>query len=482
MNVILFTIDSLRYDRCSVNGHFRNTTPNLSSLAEGGIVFNKAYATGPFTSESFPGMLAGQHSYNGRYYHNIKWKALTEEDRTLATWLDDEGYDTAAVISNLHLTKRRNFDAGFDHYDNLRAEKDGLLDANDEEPADENDDGGGLIQFGDVLYKIRSQMRQWTGPTNPFIPALVAYRYYQLGDWATVPGEDVINRFIDVLDGLDEPFLAWTHLMDVHGPLHPDRINEAGLDWPARRQFVADAQQLSNRLTPDHHVRYDYSVRYEDLQLGRLIDWLQREGLWDETIIIVTADHGAALYDHDFYGHPPHYPFEESLHVPLVVRIPDCADKRISDPFSLAWLGELIAECLNIDSPSFPVESGVESHLTDDGTGGQPLVADSISSEGHTVVVYDDEWKYARHYGNLTHDWTTVATPDLADALQTTGIGYELRSDPSEYNPMYEGERVRELTQVSERLQTDPGDLQAIGGSFSSGVEDRLKQLGYIID
>ena len=196
----------------------------------------------------------------------------------------------------------------------------------------------------------------------------------------------------------------------------------------------------------------------------------------------MTADHGAALYDHDFYGHPPHYPLEESLHVPLVVRIPECTGKRISDPFSLAWLGELIADCLDIDPPSFPIENGVESHLTDDGTGAQHFVADSISSEGHTVVVYDEEWKYARHYGNLTHDWTTVATPDLADALQTTGIGYELRSDPSEYNPISEEERMRELIQFSERFQTDPGDLQAIGGSFSSEVEDRLKELGYVID
>jgi len=415
----------------------------------------------------------------------VKWKTLSEDDETLGTWLQASNYEMAAVISNLHLTRRRNFDRGFDHYENLRVEADGLLSTDGEaatEGGKDDDDEENQLQLGNILFRIRSQMRHWPGSINPFTPALVAYRYWQLSDWATVPGKRVVDRFIDTLDELGEPFFAWTHLMDVHGPLHPDRINEAGLDWSAHRQFTADARQLSNRLTPDHHVRYDYAARYEDIQLGRIMDYLKHEGLWEDTVVVVTADHGAALFDHDFYGHPPHYPFEESLQVPPVVRIPGHDRIRTSRPFSLAWLSELLAECLDLDPPDVPAASGVDSHLSPDGERADRLVADSISPEGHTVVVYENEWKYARHYGELTHGWATVATPELADALQQDGLGYRLDTDPGEYHPVEVDDRLAASARIADEIRTTSETLPGISGGFSGDVENRLKQLGYVIE
>ena len=76
----------------------------------------------------------------------MKWKALSKDDETLGTWLQASGYETAAAISNLHLTRRRNFDRGFDHYENLRVEADGLLGTDGEaatEGVEDDDNGGG---------------------------------------------------------------------------------------------------------------------------------------------------------------------------------------------------------------------------------------------------------------------------------------------------------------------------------------------------
>jgi len=86
-------------------------------------VFDTAYATGPYTAESFPGILAGRHGDNSPYYSKPVLKGLPGDEPTLATELQDAGYETRAVLTNPHLTPDRNFDRGFESFENIRAEE-----------------------------------------------------------------------------------------------------------------------------------------------------------------------------------------------------------------------------------------------------------------------------------------------------------------------------------------------------------------------
>lgn len=105
-NILLVTVDCFRYDRCGFNGHSRPTTPNLDRLASGAHIFDNAFATGPQTVESFPGIFAGRHSYQATHVEdNIGWKAVPSNAEALATFLNDQGYNTSATLTNAFITE-----------------------------------------------------------------------------------------------------------------------------------------------------------------------------------------------------------------------------------------------------------------------------------------------------------------------------------------------------------------------------------------
>jgi arylsulfatase len=100
MNIILLTVDCLRQDRCGIYGYHRDTTPILDAIASDSYLFNNAYATGPITTESFPGILAGRLSAHCVPREKIIRKGLPDNAETVAEAAQRAGYSTAAVISN----------------------------------------------------------------------------------------------------------------------------------------------------------------------------------------------------------------------------------------------------------------------------------------------------------------------------------------------------------------------------------------------
>lgn len=119
LNVVLVTVDCLRYDRCGFTGHHRNTTPVLDSLTQESVVFDHAYATGPCTPESFPGIMAGLHSPDVVYQSEIWHKMLPPGTQTIASVFRENEYRTVATVTNPNLVDRRGYREGFDTFQNL---------------------------------------------------------------------------------------------------------------------------------------------------------------------------------------------------------------------------------------------------------------------------------------------------------------------------------------------------------------------------
>lgn len=457
-NVVFVTVDCLRYDRCGFNGHQRDTTPTLDALATESLIFDQCYATGPYTTESFPGILAGQHSHNGyQYGDSTAYKALPTDAPTLATAFSESGYRTAAVISNPHLTESRNFDRGFASFENFRA-------------ATDDDHDQNSSRLGEMMYSFRERMRSSRTRYNPYALAYALHRYRQAqSTWPTTDAADLTDRSIDIIGEFtsqDRPFFLWTHFMDVHAPISPARAQSVSLGHiPSFRSLLWDASRAGRFYTPGYDMLYDAAVRYVDNQIARLIDRLKQDGAWEDTVLVVTSDHGEALFDREgVYGHPPHYHYDELLHVPLLIANAGRTG-RVDGLLSLAWINEILGAVTDVEFTGFPSKSGSDDVLSG---GTEPVVSDTLRGAGHTVTVRDEREKAIVH---------TAADGDIEWPYSDRPVCYRYYQDRGERAPL--GSRESRLVAEARSILTDTFELPSVSGEFNEATRQQLQDLGY---
>lgn len=475
-NLVLITIDCLRYDRCGFNGYNqRNTTPTLDKIANESYILNNAFATGPWTSESFPGILGGRLPSQSSYQGNISLKSIPEGETTLASHLKENGYNTIGVATNPNLTEKRNFDQGFDRYINLRT----FL----EEKDMGGDDSASLIgKIGDNLSRqfdfsdrvqslpntlIRILEEKETAAT-PYHISHALYHMIKLNNWTTIRGSRVVK---ELLKGISEEssnsrFFAWGHFMDLHGPIHPHVAPETGGESKTGRYLLSNASQISNVNSAIFDELYDHALRYVDAKIGEVVDELKRMNIWDDTALVVTADHGQALGERGIYGHPYHYMYNELLRVPLLIRTPTAEGKRIANPFSLGWLHEVISDILGLPRSSLPLASGVKNHLVSTSNRYSPAISESISSNGRSISV---QTQYRKAIKNDVEGGKSVSQQGI----------YDLETDPNENFPIDEKRSSEVVSTIADNIFEQTGIFDKETAELDEGIENRLEQLGY---
>lgn len=305
-NVVLLSIDTLRADRLGSYGHARPTSPRLDELAAEGVRYERAYAPAPWTLPSHATMLTGIHAYDLGMRH--KASAIPEPAPRLASVLAASGYRTAAWVDsspNGYVGADRGFAEGFAEYHHA--------------PHAEN----------------------------------LTFKY----DMA-VTAERAIEWIEDVVAAPDgEPFFVFLHTKSVHAvPANSPCVDHRCLPYdkpdPYRFLFVDDdevtatwsspergqgqqylwslnADFLDGDLDPRAYPRdeietlealYDAGIVYTDEHFGRVLDALERLGVYDRTLIVVTSDHGEAFLEHNLLMHQEVY--EQLVHVPLIVKPP----------------------------------------------------------------------------------------------------------------------------------------------------------------
>jgi len=294
-NVLLYVIDTLRADHLSCYGYHRDTTPRIDELATHSTLFANAYAMASSTPPSMSSIFASRHPSELRGRLDVKGPART----TLAEAFQRAGWATAGFQANLLLRPPLGYARGFDHYE---------------------------IPSRRPLKRVK-----------------------------TVRAEALHERVLTWLgERPDKPFFMWVQSMDVHeyDPVPPFAgryTNPTGATTTTTRPEDIDNPFLMlGRFTSEY---YDETLAYADHHLGRLLDQMKKMGVLDDTIVIVTADHGEPLGEHDTYFHGMNV-FEEVIHVPLVVRLPwDAQPRRIERITSLLDLAPTIAALAGIAAP-----------------------------------------------------------------------------------------------------------------------------------
>lgn len=429
--VILITIDTLRADSLGCYGHPRVLTPNLDRLSSEGVLFRNAFSQATTTTPSHSSLMTGLYLQDHNVFSNFE--ALGNAAHTLAEVFSEHGFKTFGIVNMRHL----------------------------------NPEVGNLVQ-GFNTYERSANFRR------------------------AAPTIDEAEKFLDNVG--TQPFFAWIHLADVHTPYRPpppyDQYyydddardpNRQTLqriwpflplnmsDHPLFRQWLEGITDVSWVL-----AQYKGSISYVDNEIGRLIEFLADKTLLERTAIVVTADHGESLGEHDMYFvHTGLY--EPTVHVPLITYFPTAPRHgvEVRDIVELVDVYPTLLDYfdINVQQPIrgrslWPLMRGEV----------QPHKSAFIEHAGRNLVALRSErYKYIKHLRTL-HIQPSYPFVEGHEEL------YDLQNDPQERHNVV---RVRPIVAKSFRMELEKKraarmDLQTGTPLVSPETEEVLRSLGYV--
>lgn len=323
-NVLWVVFDTTRADHLPMYGYHRNTTPTVSALAEEGVVFERAYSTAPWTLASHAGMFTGTYSIqHGCTHEHLQ---LAPDRVTAAEVLYSIGYETGAFAGN----------PWFDHTSGLTQ---GFRDV-----------GPAWRQFS--LYNLF---------------AIGRIRLLLMPQGQDKGGTEVVRGFKEWLEqdrDKDRPFFGFLNFLEPHSPYeqvpYEDAKRYLGQDLSWDEIVDVSHRHMSRQMFATDYVTtpedteivvglYDGGIYNADRRLGEVIALLKAQNLLDNTLIVLTSDHGEMFGEHDIYGHDVAL-YHPLVHVPMVVRYPAAFPKgqRVDNPVQTLDIFPTLAELIGI--------------------------------------------------------------------------------------------------------------------------------------
>jgi arylsulfatase A-like enzyme len=340
--VILLSMDTVRADHLSVYGYARNTTPNLARFASGSTLYRHVLAAGDMTLPTHAAMFTGTYaSWNGARFDapaHAEPQPLSKSYQTIADLLSGKGYLTVSVAANFsYFQPEFGLTRGFAVSDSLSPVQ--FL----------SYDRDYYLRFG-----VRKLLNRLHAPIDAF--DLVTRRASEINDAAT----GVLERDWD----RRRPLFLFVNYMDAHCPyLPPAPYNTM---FPAENLHIGshDYYEIANDVAAlRRHVKpaerdslvaqYDGSIAYLDSQIGALFGRLKQMGIYDDSLIIVTSDHGEMFGERDTLGHGFSV-YRGQVDVPLIVKYPkQQAARVVEEAVGQTDLLPTILEALGYPQPEY---------------------------------------------------------------------------------------------------------------------------------
>ncbi len=432
MSVLLVTLDTTRVDYLSCYGASgKQRTEHFDALAREGCRFDFAISASPATPMSHASILTGLNPYQ----HGLRVMAaatgyrLPQKTPTLATILRARGYRTAAFLSSFTVSEYFGFDTGFDHFDNGLAGHD--------------------VQR--VFTTEPDGRRHWAVSKN------------QRRSDATT---DAAIAWLRTLDA-KSPALMWVHYWDPHDPYV----------LPPRKLF-AKMVSLSLRGDDARRAAYAAEIRYVDMQFGRLIEALRQTGRYDRTVIVVVADHGEGLGQHDWWHHRLLY--QEQLHVPLIVRVPGWPRGQVvGDLVRTIDILPTVLDALQVRVPRGVAGRSLAALAHGEAEPPRVAYAEMLNRYDLNSTVLETRPQDGLLFAAIGRRWKLILRYDHPEKSEL----YDLQSDPQELRNLY-GERAGEVSRLRRWLDRRQAySTGALGeGRVSPDALRQLKALGYVGD
>ncbi len=431
-NVLLITIDTLRSDHLGGYGYGRDTSPRIDDLAGRGALFESAYTYWPKTRASMAMLLTGRTPPRNGF--SKQHPMILDFNPTIADSLSRAGYETMAVVDNPNVAAQHGYAKGFERFRETWQET-GLVSEMDRTRA--------ITQEAVDFIAQRSQER---------------------------------------------PFFLWLHYVNPHTPYTPpapfdtkfiDESTRQGPALPTVKGFdggIPDRWAVSGEDRVGFYVaQYDGEIATVDQEVGRVIDALDAAGVFDETLVVLTSDHGESLGEHGYYfdhGANIHNP---SMIVPMIVVAPGTRPGlRVA---SLASTLDVYPTILDDAKVAFPGGLMGESLL--------PAATGRAASSRERLFAQNDH----HHRGTWTESMKLIARP-VGDEDQW--LLFDRAADPGELENVrkqmpaafarektaideYFARADREVDDLKRRLEGLPGESK-----MTPEACEQLKALGYI--
>jgi len=305
-NIILVTLCSLRADHLGSYGYPLNTSPFIDSIAKESFVFKNCISQGGNSLESLASIFTSKFQFTDNILLHQELAPDKEyyilgEHLTMASFLKQKGYTTVGIPGSFFTQKKFGLSKGFDYY-NDRYE-----------------------HLGQEYGRIARDPDEYLAP---------------------------IQKIFQQIDISNDPLFLWIHMNDPHAPYDPPDEYKAKFLQPftgIKKRKVAYQIAGKREMIPGYEVNrmianYDGDIRWADDNLRKIFGFFEKKNILEDSIIIVTSDHGESLGEHHLFDH--NHLYYGITHVPLIVRIPGKEARVIHDPVSSVDIFRTIIELL----------------------------------------------------------------------------------------------------------------------------------------
>jgi len=468
-NIIILLMDSVRAANLSCYGYQQATTPHIDAIAAQGTLYEQAVSVGCWTLPVHPSLFTGLYPLN----HNvtISKAALPHNFSTLSQQLTNLGYQTASFSNNAYISDITGLTQGFTHVEDLWRTH--------------NTRGVQRTRLSKLIKRLEKQGKL-ARPAVQVLRALqnrraMMKRQRNTRDDGAQQTNTKIEQWLKNERNTAQPFFLFVNYMECHEPYHPPYpYNEKFMNKRFSAQRVAKVgsnKEVMQRLAAGQgqddveilRALYDGELHYLDQQIGKLTQFLQIAGLLDETMLVITADHGDCLGEHNQIGHRMAL-CEPLLHVPMIIRHPTYfqAGARVSTQVSLI---DLYPTCLELAGATLPAADPYDFHSL---LGAPDAARSYVFAENTAPRSMNSMLSRAVRTPRYKYIWNSNQAHEL----------YDLVNDPEELvNLFYDEPAIaqqlgRELDLWQSRFSTN--QVETTQAEYEDVVIERLRDLGYV--
>jgi arylsulfatase A-like enzyme len=329
-NIILVTFDALTARNMSVYGYHKNTTPFMNEWAKKATVFTKTEAESNFTTSATASLMTGKRVWSHQTFQ-IEGMPVKSDTESLPYVMKKNGYYNIAFVVNPHTS----------------VEILGMADSFDLSPiaADFSEPAsliGGHFGYLEVfLYRLfgnKIRLHTWV-LKNDFILGKILKKISNDFNRTLIPPEIAFNRFLKLMDGnLKKPFFAWIHVLPPHDPYLPtgsfklyfnpsNELRSFKVQENLKLEsykFLFDYSRVPAEMQSEVDLMKDYYdefISYCDKQFEVFINNLNERNILDNTVIVLSSDHGES-FEHGYFTHGGPFLYEQVTHIPFILREP----------------------------------------------------------------------------------------------------------------------------------------------------------------